>query len=39
MSDTDTAHAGPARAAHFTWSAAARGTYEVYERVLARASR
>jgi glycosyltransferase involved in cell wall biosynthesis len=39
MSDTDTAHAGPARAAHFTWSAAAHGTYEVYERVLARASR
>src|SRR5207253_6959119 len=39
MSDTHTAHAGPARAAHFTWSAAARGTHEVYERVLARASR
>jgi glycosyltransferase involved in cell wall biosynthesis len=39
MSDTDTAHTGPIRAAHFTWSAAAHGTYEVYERVLAGTSR
>jgi glycosyltransferase involved in cell wall biosynthesis len=39
MSDTDTAQAGPIRVAHFTWSAAAHGTYEVYERVLAGASR
>jgi glycosyltransferase involved in cell wall biosynthesis len=26
---------GPAHAARFTWAAAARGTYEVYQRVLA----
>jgi hypothetical protein len=27
---------GPARAAQFTWSAAARATHEVYRRVLER---
>ncbi len=31
--------AGPAHAARFSWSAAARATHEVYERALARARR
>lgn len=35
LGDTDTARLGPARAAGFTWEAAARATYEVYERALA----
>jgi glycosyltransferase involved in cell wall biosynthesis len=35
LSDTTTPREGMARAAQFTWSAAARGTYAVYERVLA----
>jgi glycosyltransferase involved in cell wall biosynthesis len=39
LADTATAAAGPARAAGFTWQAAAQGTYEVYERALARARR
>lgn len=30
---------GPARAGEFTWSAAAQGTHEVYERVLSGAAR
>lgn len=39
LADTTTAEAGPARAACFTWEAAARGTHAVYERVLAGAGR
>jgi glycosyltransferase involved in cell wall biosynthesis len=35
LRDTDAADRGPAHAGLFTWSAAARATYEVYERVLA----
>ncbi len=34
LADTRTAELGPARAATFTWEAAAHGTHEVYERVL-----
>jgi glycosyltransferase involved in cell wall biosynthesis len=34
LEDTRTAELGPARAGTFTWDAAARGTHEVYERVL-----
>ncbi len=37
--DTDAARLGPARAARFTWSKAARETYEVYERALANGPR
>jgi glycosyltransferase involved in cell wall biosynthesis len=37
--DTDAARLGPARAAQFTWSKAARETHEVYERALARRPR
>jgi glycosyltransferase involved in cell wall biosynthesis len=37
--DTDAARLGPARAAQFTWSKAARETHEVYERALARGPR
>jgi glycosyltransferase involved in cell wall biosynthesis len=39
LADGDTARLGPAHAGAFTWSAAARGTYETYERVLAGARR
>ena len=35
MADTETARAGPQHAAGFTWGAAARATYGVYEQVLA----
>jgi glycosyltransferase involved in cell wall biosynthesis len=35
LRDTDAGRYGPAHAERFTWSAAARSTYEVYERVLA----
>lgn len=38
LSDTDTVRLGPAHAAQFTWRAAARATYGVYERVLAQLS-
>lgn len=34
LRDTDAAGLGPAHAERFTWGAAARATYEVYERVL-----
>jgi glycosyltransferase involved in cell wall biosynthesis len=34
LRDTDAARQGPAHAERFSWSAAARATYEVYERVL-----
>jgi glycosyltransferase involved in cell wall biosynthesis len=34
MADTSAASLGPARAARFTWPAAAEATYRVYERVL-----
>ena len=34
LRDTDAARRGPAHAERFSWSAAARATYEVYERVL-----
>jgi glycosyltransferase involved in cell wall biosynthesis len=34
LCDGEAAGRGPAYAARFTWSAAARATYEVYERVL-----
>lgn len=37
--DTDAARLGPARAAQFTWSKAARETHEVYERALTRGPR
>jgi glycosyltransferase involved in cell wall biosynthesis len=36
LADTESAVLGPARAAQFTWSAAARATHEVYRRVLER---
>jgi glycosyltransferase involved in cell wall biosynthesis len=39
LSDVDTRTQGPPYAARFTWAAAARGTYAVYKRVLAGASR
>ena len=39
LSDTDSARAGPAYAAGFTWQAAAQATHEVYERVLASSPR
>jgi glycosyltransferase involved in cell wall biosynthesis len=39
LSDTETARLGPELAARFTWSAAARATHEVYERVLAAPAR
>jgi glycosyltransferase involved in cell wall biosynthesis len=39
LADTGARSLGPARAARFTWSAAAQGTHEVYERVLAESSR
>jgi glycosyltransferase involved in cell wall biosynthesis len=39
LDDAGAARLGPAHAARFTWSAAARATYEVYERVLARPAR
>jgi glycosyltransferase involved in cell wall biosynthesis len=35
LRDTDAGRRGPAYAERFTWGAAARMTYEVYERVLA----
>ncbi len=35
LRDTDAVDRGPMHAERFTWSAAARATYEVYERVLA----
>jgi glycosyltransferase involved in cell wall biosynthesis len=35
LSDSGARRMGPAHAARFTWSAAAQGTFEVYERVLA----
>ncbi|HWX97273.1 MAG TPA: glycosyltransferase family 1 protein [Solirubrobacteraceae bacterium] len=34
LSDVDTAQRGPAHAASYTWGASARGTFEVYERVM-----
>ena len=34
LRDTDAVNRGPMHAERFTWSAAARATYEVYERVL-----
>ena len=34
LDDTDAVRRGPTHAECFTWSAAARATYEVYERVL-----
>jgi glycosyltransferase involved in cell wall biosynthesis len=39
LSDATAATRGPARAAQFTWAAAARATHDVYERVLADANR
>jgi glycosyltransferase involved in cell wall biosynthesis len=39
LADTGAPSLGPARAARFTWSSAAQGTHEVYERVLAESSR
>jgi len=36
LDDTRTAELGPARAAMFSWEAAAHATHEVYERVLSR---
>jgi glycosyltransferase involved in cell wall biosynthesis len=39
LEDTAAAAGGPAHAARFTWERAAQATYEVYERVLARAAR
>lgn len=39
LGDTDASRLGPAHAARFTWSAAARATQGVYERVLARPAR
>jgi glycosyltransferase involved in cell wall biosynthesis len=39
LEDTAAAADGPAHAARFTWEGAARATYEVYQRVLARAAR
>jgi glycosyltransferase involved in cell wall biosynthesis len=39
LADTGARRLGPARAARFTWSSAAQGTHEVYERVLAESSR
>lgn len=39
LADTTVAGEGPARAAQFTWAAAARATCEVYDALLARASR
>jgi glycosyltransferase involved in cell wall biosynthesis len=39
LDDAGAARLGPAHAARFTWSAAARATFEVYERVLARPAR
>lgn len=36
LADGDTRAQGPIHAARFTWSAAARATHEVYERVLSR---
>jgi glycosyltransferase involved in cell wall biosynthesis len=38
LADTDTATLGPAHAARFTWRAAARETFGVYERVLSHPS-
>ncbi len=35
LQDTDASRLGPAHVAQYTWEAAARATYEVYERVLA----
>jgi glycosyltransferase involved in cell wall biosynthesis len=35
LADVDARRGGPAHAARFSWDAAARGTQEVYERVLA----
>jgi glycosyltransferase involved in cell wall biosynthesis len=35
LGDADAGRRGPPHAERFTWSAAARSTYEVYERVLA----
>jgi hypothetical protein len=34
MGDPDASRRGPDRAAGFSWEAAARGTYEAYERAL-----
>jgi glycosyltransferase involved in cell wall biosynthesis len=36
LADSTTARTGPARAAEFTWQAAAQGTLRAYERALAR---
>jgi glycosyltransferase involved in cell wall biosynthesis len=36
LADTQTRHEGPAYATGFSWSAAARGTCEAYDRALAR---
>ena len=39
LDDTEGSRRGPAHASRFTWSAAARATYEVYEWVLDRPAR
>ncbi len=38
LADTNSAHLGPAHAAQYTWSAAARATHKVYARVMGHVS-